>query len=109
MKEKMEKFMDTERDVYADEYQAKKNGYYERKLLTRWGLIEDLRVPGTRDGEFYPSLLIPYHRTWHLEDIIINLYSGGMSLEEIEKSNPITCSHIENYPCNPRRCTGMEK
>ncbi len=35
MKEKMEKFMDTERDVYADEYQAKKNGYCERKLLTR--------------------------------------------------------------------------
>ncbi len=109
MKEKMEKFMDTERDVYADEHQAKKNGYYEKKLLTRWGLIEDLRVPGTRDGEFCPSLLISYHRTWHLEDIIITLYSGGMSLEEIEKSNPITCSHIENYPCSPRRCTGMEK
>ena len=85
VKEKMEKFMDTERDVYADEHQVKKNGYYERKLLTRWGLIEDLRVPRTRDGEFYPSLLIPYHRTWHLEDIILTLYSGGMSLEEIEK------------------------
>ncbi len=35
VKEKMEKFMDTERDVYADEHQAKKNEYCERKLLTR--------------------------------------------------------------------------
>ena len=77
--------MEAEREAYAEEHGVRKNGFYERNLLTRWGKIENLRVPRTREGDFYPSLLRPYSRTWHLEDLLIELYAGGMSYEEIRK------------------------
>ena len=46
---------------------------------------ENLRLPRTREGSFYPSLLQPYSRSWHLEDILLELYAGGLSYEEIRK------------------------
>lgn len=85
VREKMEKLMETEREAYAKEHGVRKNGFYERSLLTKWGKIENLRVPRTREGDFYPSLLKPYSRSWHLEDILLELYAGGLSYDEIRK------------------------
>ena len=40
-----------ERSIYLEEHpETKGNGYYTRDLLTKYGSIEDLRVPRTRDG-----------------------------------------------------------
>ncbi len=37
VKEKMETLMEAEREAYAKEHGVRKNGFYERSLLTRWG------------------------------------------------------------------------
>lgn len=62
--------MEAERDEYvqAAPYErgmdrcAQRNGYRDRRQRTRVGVLE-LRVPRTRDGGFYPSLLERYQRS----------------------------------------------
>jgi transposase-like protein len=54
----MQRLMASERELFLEEHpEDKGNGYYERSLLTLGGNIEDLRVPRTRSGEFYPAIL----------------------------------------------------
>ena len=66
--------MEAEGESYAKEHGVRNRGFYERNLLTRWGRIEGLRVPRTREGDFYPSLLQPYSNA--LGDILFELYAG---------------------------------
>jgi transposase-like protein len=66
--------MEAERDAYVNagvfernaERKTHRNGYQDRQLRTRVGVLE-LKVPKTRDGAFYPSILeryqpLPAHR-----------------------------------------------
>ncbi|NPV28483.1 MAG: hypothetical protein HPY58_02280 [Firmicutes bacterium] len=50
-----------------------RNGYYERDLLTRFGLIEDIQVARDRNGEFESKVLPRYRRR---EEKIENLKDG---------------------------------
>ena len=62
--------MEAERDAYVGAApfertgvrRTQRNGYKPRTLTTRVGRLE-LRVPKTRDGRFYPSLLERYQRS----------------------------------------------
>jgi len=62
--------MEAERDVHvgAERFErtgvrrTQRNGYKPRTLVTRVGTLE-LRVPQTRDGRFYPSVLERYQRS----------------------------------------------
>jgi len=62
--------MEAERDghVGAERFErtgvrrTQRNGYKPRTLVTRVGTLE-LRVPQTRDGQFYPSVLERYQRS----------------------------------------------
>lgn len=62
--------MEAERDVHvgAGRFErtgvrrTQRNGYKPRTLITRVGTLE-LRVPQTRDGRFYPSVLERYQRS----------------------------------------------
>jgi len=62
--------MEAERDVHVGAApfertgvrRTQRNGYKPRTLTTRVGTLE-LRVPQTRDGEFYPSMLERYQRS----------------------------------------------
>lgn len=61
-----------------------RNGYYEREFLSSLGLMEDLKIPRDRLGEFYPRLLEAMElRSGKVEDLIIALYSKGMSTRDI--------------------------
>jgi transposase-like protein len=54
----MQRLMTEERELFLEEHpEDKGGGFYERTLLTSSGLIEDLRVPRTRSGEFYMAIL----------------------------------------------------
>jgi len=61
-----------------------RNGYYTRNYETRYGVIEDLRIPRDRNGDFEQQLIKPYSRRedW-LENLIIKMYSKGMSTRDI--------------------------
>jgi len=61
-----------------------RNGYYEREFLSSLGLMEDLKIPRDRLGEFYPRLLEAMElRSGKVEDLIVALYSKGMSTRDI--------------------------
>ena len=61
-----------------------RNGYYTRNYETRYGIIENLHIPRDRKGEFEQQLFKPYSRRedW-LENLIIKMYSKGMSTRDI--------------------------
>jgi putative transposase len=48
--------------VRGEERRSQRNGYKSRQLYTRVGTLA-LRVPQTRDGQFYPALLERYQRS----------------------------------------------
>ena len=56
-----------------------RNGYYERDVGTRYGGINDLRVPGDRNNEFQTALFEPYQRSIGIDDPVVSMYSKGIS------------------------------
>jgi putative transposase len=83
-----------------------RNGYYTRTLDTKFGKIDDLRVPRDRQGEFQTQVFEPYQRRdgW-LEEAVIRMYKGGMSTREVgdfiesiigTHYSPSTVSNITN-------------
>lgn len=95
----MEQLMEGERDAFLgyEKYAVKalkemiegkgknaRNGYYERDLLTGLGLLEDLKVPRDRQGEFTPELIDKYQRgTSKMDQLVMSLYAKGMSNRDI--------------------------
>lgn len=66
----LQQLMELDRDEHigvgsyerGQERRSQRNGYKSRQLYTRVGTL-NLRVPQTRDGEFYPALLERYQRS----------------------------------------------
>ena len=54
------------RDVIADEPIVSCNGFYRRSLITRYGLIQDIRVPRLRTGGFKTKIFGRYRRCENL-------------------------------------------
>ena len=79
VKEYLESLMNTERDVFIDEHGGLRNGFYERKVKTKFGEIDDLSIPRDREGRFQSAALEPYSRSIGLDELIISLYSKGVS------------------------------
>jgi len=51
--------MNTERDISIEKNDGTKNGTYRRTLNTKYGFIDDLRVPRDRKGNFKKWYLSP--------------------------------------------------
>ena len=58
MKEEHERIMGIERDVFLEQSHGTRNGHYERDLTTRYGHIDDSKVPGDRDGTFRTQIFV---------------------------------------------------
>ena len=52
VKEFMESLLKGEIMAFLEEKEGSRNGYYERDIGTRYGKINDLKVPRDRDNEF---------------------------------------------------------
>ncbi|MDF2567574.1 MAG: Mobile element protein, partial [Oscillospiraceae bacterium] len=80
MKEEISSFLHIEQPDIPNT----RNGYYPRTLDTRFGKIENLRVPRDRQGAFQTQVFEPYQRRdgW-LEEAVIRMYKGGMSTREV--------------------------
>ena len=87
----VQQLMEAERDhhIEAERYERSaqrrttRNGYKPRQLYTRVGTL-DLRVPQTRDGEFYPSILKRYQRSEKaLVSALAEAYVQGVSTRKM--------------------------
>ncbi|MFP3257127.1 MAG: transposase, partial [Candidatus Nanopusillus acidilobi] len=83
VKETLETIMNTERDIFIEKNDGTKNGTYRRTLNTKYGFIDDLRVPRDREGNFKTMVFEPYRRSLDIEDLILALYSNGISTRRI--------------------------
>ncbi|MGC8585206.1 MAG: transposase [Thermoplasmata archaeon] len=71
MKERLETIMNTEKEIFIEN----NNGTYTRTLNTKYGFIEDLKVPRDREGNFKTIVFEPYRRFLDMKDLILALYS----------------------------------
>jgi len=61
-----------------------RNGYYERDLETIFGLLEDLRIPRTRNGEFKTKMIERYQRRQkQVARLIREMFVWGISTRRI--------------------------
>lgn len=72
--------------VEHPDLKLQKNGHYERSYATKYGKIDNLKVPRDRQGEYRTELFEPYERRhgW-LEEAVIRMYQNGMSTREVGK------------------------
>ena len=83
VKEELERIMGIERDVFLEQSNGTRNGHYERDLTTKYGHIDDLKVPRDREGTFRTHIFQPYRRYTGIEDFIAAMYAKGMSTGKI--------------------------
>lgn len=71
-------------DADASMFPNSRNGSYPKTVATSVGDV-DLAIPRDRDGSFTP-MLVPKgsRRLSGLDDMIISLYAGGMTVRDIE-------------------------
>ena len=63
-----------------------RNGYRHRDLLTEMGLVEHLRVPRDREGEYKPTVLVKYQRRQtKVNDMIREMFLAGVSTRRVEE------------------------
>ena len=83
IKEKIEKLIETEFNAYLEENPGIKNGKYKRDLKTKYGEIKQLNVPRDRESNFHTQIIEPYNRSIGMEDLIVSMYSNGISTRRI--------------------------
>ena len=83
VKEFMESLMKGEIQAFLEMKEGQRNGYYERDIGTRYGKINDLRVPRDRNNEFQTALFERYQRNVGIEDIVVSMYSKGISTRKM--------------------------
>jgi len=91
VKEMVKEFIETlaveERELYLEEHpETKANGFYTRRLATKYGEIENLKVPRVRDGTFKPRI-VPERRKafFDLGEVTILMFASGASVRNVAK------------------------
>ncbi len=83
IKERIEKLMEIELNAYLEDNPGVKNGKYKRDLKTKYGEIKQLNIPGDGDSNFHTQVIEPYNRSIGMEDLIVSMYSNGISTRRI--------------------------
>ena len=84
VKEKIENIMKIEQNQYLEENPDIKNGTYKRNLKTKYGKLKELSVPRNRDSRFH-SAILDGNKSIGLEELIISMYSNGVSTRRISE------------------------
>ena len=91
VKEMVKEFIETlaveERELYLEEHpETKANGFYTRRLATKYGEIENLKVPRVRDGSFKPRILPEKRKAFFdLGEVVILMFASGASIRDVAK------------------------
>src|SRR5207342_3882222 len=73
--------------------QGYRSGYYERRLITRVGVLE-LRVPQDREGRFSTRLFERYQRSEKaLVAALAEMYVQGVSTRKVKAITEDLCGH----------------
>lgn len=83
VKEFMESLLKGEIQAFLEEKEGQRNGYYERDIGTRYGKINDLRVPRDRENEFQTAMFDRYQRNIGIDDLVVSMYSKGISTRKM--------------------------
>ncbi|QRF75030.1 Transposase [Thermoplasmatales archaeon] len=83
VKEFMESLLKGEIQAFIEQNNRQRNGYYERDIGTRYGKIDDLRVPRDRDNEFQTALFDRYQRNVGIDGLVVSMYSKGISTRKM--------------------------
>ena len=68
----------------SEERESQRNGYYQRDLETELGLVRELRVPRTRDGEYRPGVFKRYKRRQEaVNGSIKEIFLAGISTRRV--------------------------
>ena len=51
--------MNTERGVFLEKHDGFRNGFYERRMKTKFGGIDDFAVPRDREGNYRTAVFEP--------------------------------------------------
>ena len=79
----MESLMKGEIQAFLEENNGQRIKYYERDLGTRYGKINDLRIPRDRNNEFQTALFEKYQRNVGIDDLVVSMYSKGISTRKM--------------------------
>ncbi len=91
VKEMVKEFIETlaveERELYLEEHpETKANGFYTRRLATKYGEIENLKVPSVRDGTFKPRIVPGRKKAFFdLGEVTILMFASGASVRDVAK------------------------
>ena len=70
--------------MFLEQSIGTRNGYCERDLTTKYGHIDDLKVPRDREGTFRTQIFHPYQLYTGIEDFIAAMDTKGISVRKIE-------------------------
>lgn len=63
-----------------------RNGYRQRSLLTELGLVEHLRVPRDREGQYQPTVLPRYQRRQEkVNGLVREMFLSGVSTRKVQE------------------------
>lgn len=91
LKELMESTVKNDLKLYIEGYQDEKsteelyrNGYYQRSLVTQFGLVKDIKVPRLRKSGFRTRVFKRYRRYEDIvEDLVQDIFLAGVSTRRV--------------------------
>lgn len=94
IKDLLEEVASVEREAFCEENGKAKNGFYPRDIEGLFGLIEDIRIPRTREGGFKPFFIRPWQKvSYDIEDLVIAMYQGGCSTRDVTRTIDMLLEH----------------
>ncbi|HSS96008.1 MAG TPA: IS256 family transposase [Terriglobales bacterium] len=89
----MEEALGASKSERSAQRQGYRSGYYQRKLITRVGVLE-LRVPQDRQGRFSTEVFERYQRSEKaLVGALVEMYVQGVSTRKVKAISEELCGH----------------
>jgi transposase-like protein len=83
---------------------GRRNGYYQRDLITTGGKVEKIKVPRERAGEFQPQLFARYNRYQaEVEEAVEQMWLAGVSYNKVGQ----IAEKLTGQPLAPKRAAAM--
>jgi putative transposase len=84
--------------------QGRRNGYYQRDLITTGGKVENIKVPRERAGQFQPELFKRYNRYQpEVEETVEQMWLAGVSYNKVGQ----IAEKLTGQPLAPKRAAAM--